>query len=48
MKESFFLLYINHSKYMFYLIIKQIEFKVFIHNFWEAFGVKCATVLMVY
>ena len=39
MKESFFLLYINHSKYMFYLIIKQIEVKVFIHNFWEAFGV---------
>ena len=24
---------------MFYLIIKQIEVKVFIHNFWEAFGV---------
>ena len=48
MKESFFLLYINHSKYMFYLIIKQIEFKVFIHNFWEAFGVKCATGLIVH
>ena len=39
MKESFFLLYINHSKYMFYLIIKQIEVKVFIHNFREGFGV---------